>query len=274
MLRLSTEIIEWQNEHQMVPLSALPLDAALYWAWRGTTTMDRGGIWDFGGGPYPLQSFLDHRMPLAVYLWDTIDPQTLRDMRMDAQQHGWTTGNVDSIVGQIEEYFYFAGYSLNWEYHYLNSIGGSDTIKNVDGVNVDYGEVQNTNWQYYQRFKKGLPAVGSCVAETAFVDAWLKSVGIAAGSIVRFPLTGDYTGHNHSIYYNPVSKVWKAYFKQAELGLTEHPTDIQVFYVRQLPFTYFFDSYYVMNLTLSQIEGMFVQNGVTSQQMQEWVIPN
>lgn len=275
MLRLSRELMEWQEERHMALLSALPLDAALYWAWRGTTTMDRGGYWVLGGGPYPLQSFLYSKMSLVAYLWDTIDPQTLRDMRADAEQHGWTTGTVDYIVERVEEYFYFTGYTLHWKYYYLNSTGGSDTIKNVDGVNVEYGEVQNTDWQYYQRFKKGLPAVGSCVAETAFVDAWLKSMGIAASSIGRYPLNGGYTGHNHSIYYNPVSKVWKAYSKQVELGLTEHPpTDVQEFDIRKLPINYVFDSYYEMQLTLPQIQTMFVQNGVPSQQMQQWVIPN
>ncbi len=110
-----------------------------------------------------MQSFLYSKMPSAAYLWDTINPQTLRDMRVDAEQHGWTTGPVDSIVGHVEEYFYFTGFSLHWKYYYLNSTGGSDTIKSVDGVNVEYGEVQNTDWQYYQRFKKGLPAVGSAL---------------------------------------------------------------------------------------------------------------
>ena len=222
-----------------------------------------------------MQSFLYSKMPSAAYLWDTINPQTLRDMRVDAEQHGWTTGPVDSIVGHVEEYFYFTGFSLHWKYYYLNSTGGSDTIKSVDGVNVEYGEVQNTDWQYYQRLKKGLPAVGSGVAETAFVDAWLKSMGIAASSIATYPLNGAYVGHNHSIYYNPVSKVWKAYSNQVELGLTEHPpTDVQEFDIRKLPFNYVFDSYCEMHLTLPQIQTMFVQNGVSSQQMQQWVMPN
>ena len=277
MLGLSREIAKWQEQRKMVPLSKLPLDAALHWAWRGTTTMDAGGYWAFGGGPYPLQTFMTKKMPLAAYLWDTVDPNTLKEMRVDAEKLGWTkSANIDSIVAELEEYYY--GYAWgkgrgHWEYHYVTSNGDSDTIKGVDGVDVEFGEVQNTDWQYYQRFKKRLPGVGCCVAETALVDAWLKSLGIACNSIVRYPRQGGYIGHNHAIYYNPSLGVWKAYNKQVELGLTNHPTDLQVFSIRKLPIDYRFSSYYIVDVNLGQIKSMFVENGVPSKKMQEWIFP-
>jgi hypothetical protein len=276
MLRLSREITKWQEQQKMAVLSKLPLDAAIYWAWRGTTTMDRGGYWAYGGGPYPLQTFRTKKMSLKAYLWDTIDPKTLRDMRADAEKLGWTkNGNIDSIAAQVEDYYY--GYAWgktgHWEYHYVKSNGDSDTIKNVDGVDVEYGEVQNTDWQYYQRFKKGLPGVGCCIAETALVDAWLKSVGISSDSIGRVPKNGGYIGHNHAIYYNPILAVWKAYEKQVELALTDHPTDVQEFSIRRLPIDCTFDSYHTIYVDLEQIKSMLVVNGVPSYEMQEWVIP-
>jgi hypothetical protein len=277
MLRLSRDLVDWQRERGMPPLSDLPLEAALYWAWRGTTTMDRGGYWAFGGGPYPLQTFMTEKMPLNAYLWDTIDPNTLMEMRADAERLGWCRDpDIDLIVAKVEDYYY--GYawrkgSGHWEYHYVTSRGESDTIKDVDGVDVEYGEVQNTDWQYHQRFKKGLLGIGCCVAESALVDAWLKSLGISCNSIARYPKQGGYVGHNHAIYYNTDLGAWKAHGKQVELGLTDHPTDIQVFQLRMLPIDYRFDSYYTMYVNLAQIRSMFVEEGVPSDTIQEWIFP-
>jgi hypothetical protein len=197
-------------------------------------------------------------------------------MRVDAEKLGWTKkSSIDSIVVSIEDYYY--GYSWgkgrgHWEYHYVTSSGKSDTIKDVDGVDVEYGEVQNVDWQYYERFKKGLPGVGCCVAETALVDAWLKSVGIACNSVGRYPKQGGYYGHNHVIYYVPDLAVWKAYNKQVELGLTDHPSDIQVFEIRKLPIDYRFDAYCTMNVNLVQIRSMLVEEGVSSETMRRWLL--
>jgi hypothetical protein len=265
MLRLSREIMKWQESRFMVPLSSLPLDAALYWGWRGTlTTLS----WE-DGGPLPLGNYVYHKMPLNAYLWDTIDPHTLGDMRADIERLGWVSQGfpefeVDSIVKNVEEYSYFTNH---WEYHYNDG----HTI-NVYGVNVTGGNVLNTNWQYYERFKKGLPGFGWCVANAAFVDTWLKSVGIAADSVARYPQAGGYTGHAHVIYYNPVAKVWKAYQKEAQLGLTGHQADVQYFIVLRLPIDYQFSQYKVMYVTPPEIQAMFVVNGVSSQQMHQWVM--
>jgi len=259
----------------MVSLSDLPVDASLYWAWRGTTTMCRGGSWGYGGGPYPLQSFKTKMMPLKAYLWDTIDPDTMKEMRVDAEQLGWSnSADINSIVAKIEDYWYgYAwGMTSHWEYHYITKDGKSDTIKDVDGVDVEYGEVQNTDWQYYQRFKKGLPGIGFCGAETAFLIAWLKSLGISSNSIGRHPKSGGYTGHNHATYYDARSGVWKAYEKQVNLGLINHSTDTQEFMIRKLPIDYRFDSYYILNIDLTQIKSMFVENGVPSSKMTEWLL--
>jgi hypothetical protein len=196
-------------------------------------------------------------------------------MRADAEQLGWSQGmDIDSIVAKIEDYWYgYAwGKARHWEYRYLTKDGKSDTVKDVDGVDVEYGEVQNTDWQYYQRFKKGLPGIGCCVAETALVDAWLKSLGIPCNSIGRYPKAGGYVGHNHAIYYDAQSGVWKAYEKQVNLGLINHPADTQVFMIRKLPINYRFDSYYIMEISLTQIRSMFIQNGVPSSKMIEWLL--
>ncbi len=271
MLRLSREIVKWQEERGMVSLSDLPLDASLYWAWRGTTTMSRGDS-GLGGGPYALQLFRDKMMPLKAYLWDTIDPDTMKEMRADAEQLGWPYGtDINSIVAKIEDYWY-TGRPSHWEYHYVTKDGKSDTIKDVDGVDVEYGEIQNTDWQYYQRFKKDLPGIGFCGAEVAVADSWLKSLGISCNSIGRGPKSGSYTGHNHVIYYDARSSVWKAYEKQVSLGLIDHPTDVQVFMIRKLPIDCRFDSYRMMEIDLTQIRSMFVQNGVSSNQMIEWLL--
>jgi hypothetical protein len=275
MLRFSRNVMTWQKDRGMIPLSHLPLDAALHWAWRGTTTMCRSGKAAYGGGPYPLQAFVRKKMTIDAYLWDTIGPNTLRDMAADAERLGWCKScNIDSIVGVIEDYLYFSKGQVNWEYHYVKMDGTSDTISNVDGVDVEFGEVQNTDWLYYQRFKKGLPGVGCCVAETAFVDAWLKSVGISCNSIGRAPKYARYTGHGHAIYYDPILGVWKAYDRQVQLGLTSNgrALDVQVLRIRVLPINCVFDRYYVLEMDLGQIRSMFVQVGVSSAKIKEWLL--
>jgi hypothetical protein len=192
-------------------------------------------------------------------------------MRSDVEQlqpQATTPSTVDEIVQNIETYFYVPRL-YHWEYHYDDGYS-----INVYGVNVVSGAVLNVNWQYYERFKKDFRAIGYCVAETAFVEAWLKSVGIASDSITRHPLLGGYLGHIHAIYYDPVAKVWKGYYEQVRLGIADHPTDVQEFKIRMLPLDYVVDSYHEMHLTLPQIQAMLVQNGVTSDQMQLWTLPS
>ena len=112
---------------------------------------------------------------------------------------------------------------------------------------------------------------GCCIAEVGVVDSWLKSLGIASNSIVRWPVSGKYVGHNHIIYYDPRATVWKAYSKQTEVGLTGHSKDPQEFMIRKIPVNYVFDSYYSTTVDLTEIKSMFVANGINSEQMSGWV---
>jgi len=261
MLRLSREIMLWQSQHRMTLLSGLPFEALLYWAWRGSTTT----LSDEDGGPLPLAIYVNTKMPLSAYLWDTISPETLRDMRADVASL-WppALSSVNDIARDVETYLYFTTFRP-WDYHYDDG-----TTINVYGVTVTSGAVVNVNWQYYERFRKGLPGFGYCVAETAFAEAWLKSVGIATAVIRRYPVSDAYLGHLHTIYYDPAAQVWKGYYRQVSLGI-DNSTDMQWFQILRLPFDYALDSSHWTQLNLNQLQAMFVQNGITSDQMQQWM---
>ena len=263
MLRLSREIMVWQSQHHMVLLAQLPFEALLYWAWRGSTT----AFASEDGGPFRLVDFVSTKMSLSAYLWDTVSPHTLEDMRTDVDALGWApaSATVGDIVQNVETYFYFPRYN-HWDYHYDDG-----TTISVYGVTVTSGAVLNVNWQYYERFRKGLSAFGYCVAETAFVEAWLKSVGIPTDAIRRHPVNGAYLGHIHTIYYDPVAEVWKGYYQQVELAIDNHPTDMQWFQVLRLPYDYVLNSNNWSQLNLHELQSMFVQNGITSSQMQQWM---
>jgi hypothetical protein len=204
-------------------------------------------------------------MPLGAYLWDTVSPHTLEDMRADVNAL-WAPGSsgVNEIVQKVETFLYFSP-NTPWDYHYDDG-----TTIDVYGVNVTSGAVLNVNWQYYERFRKGLGGFGYCVAETAFVEAWLKSVGISTDAIRRYPVSGAYLGHIHTIYYDPVAQVWKGYYQQVKLGI-DNPTDMQWFQILRLPFDFVLHSDHWSQLNLDQLQAMFVQNGVTSSQMQKWM---
>jgi hypothetical protein len=261
MLRLSREIMVWQSQHRMTLLLELPFEALLYWAWRGSTTTVSGE----DGGPLPLVNYVKSKMPLSAYLWDTASPHTLEDMRADVDRL-WApaSSTVDDIVQKVETYFYFPMY-MHWEYHYDDG-----TTISVYGVKVTSGAVLNVNWQYYERFRKGLGGFGYCVAETAFVEAWLKSVGIPTDAIRRHPVSEAYLGHIHTIYYDPVAQVWKGYYQQVRLGI-DNPTDMQWFQILKLPFDYVLDLNHWTQLNLDQLQVMFVKNGITTNQMQQWM---
>lgn len=213
MLNLARELTQWQKANGFFPISDLPLEAKVAWAWRGNTSMARG--------PFNLQSYKSNKLPLRAYEWNMISPDTLRDMRTEAEKNQWMCKNVGEIIATIEDYFFFSGQKEHWFYQTCGEV-----IKNVDGVDVTCGQVLNADYQFYLRYKLNQKCLGDCQAESVFLDSWAKSLGIASLITLRYikketlgltpwGLTGM-VSHNHIIYYEPEMRRWKAYPKQLE----------------------------------------------------------
>ena len=76
------------------------------------------------------------------------------------------------------------------------------------------------------RIERGEKPVGDCGSEAALVDSFLKSVGIPSIPHWMYTRIGaEFRQHSHSycIYYNPLSKRWKAYEGQV---IREMPVDV------------------------------------------------
>jgi hypothetical protein len=221
MLSLAREITAWQVSRGHHLLKELPLEAKICWAWRGNTSPLRG--------PYILQGqFQRVKLDLKAYEWNTVDPQTLKDMRSDAEGKRWISKDVGKFVGALEEYFFFSGQQQHWYYQTYPEI-----IKDVDGVDVEWGAVLDVDFQFYQRYKKGLKALGDCQAETVFLDAWVKSIGQSSAitwkTTGRTPEPKAWLSHNHIIYYDPAVKKWTAYRAQLQVYWGGKATDSDLF---------------------------------------------
>lgn len=139
MLNLAREINQWQKENGFYLLNDLSLEAKVAWAWRGNTTMARG--------PFNLQNYKSGKLPLKGYLWNTIDPDTLRDMKVVAEEKRWVKRDVKDVIYKIEDYFFFSGMKKNWFYQTCPEI-----IKDIEDVDVACGQVLNVDYQFYKRF--------------------------------------------------------------------------------------------------------------------------
>ena len=67
-------------------------------------------------GPFNLQSYKSNKLPLRAYEWNMISPDTLRDMRTEAEKNQWMCKNVGEIIATIEDYFFFSGQKEHWFY--------------------------------------------------------------------------------------------------------------------------------------------------------------
>ena len=229
-LNLAREISLWQEANGLFPLNGLQLEAKVAWAWRGNVSMARG--------PFNLQNYRTGKLSLKGYLWNTVDPDTLRDMREEAQKMGWLNKDINNVVKKIEDYFF--GRQLgtgidHWEFwlppELIKDVKGEGISSGkllVEGVNVNPGELLNVEYQFYDRFKKGKYPQGECQAESVFVDAWIKSLGSSSLIVWKVNVgdfskeltkksgipTGTYLPHNWTIYYVPEKGVWSSYDKQ------------------------------------------------------------
>jgi hypothetical protein len=261
------ETNEWQRTRDYYQLEDYPLEAMVALGWTGNRTLNRD--------PFGLQKFKNDKLPLGAYLHNTVNVSTLKDMRRESERYKWVNRDINKFIEHIEENFFFSGIRKNWDYHTGEN---EEEIDKIVSTNIDV--------QYWDLYKRGLRCRGDCGAETGFVDAWVKSTGGASTTIWRHTFPREpIKRHNHVIYFDPSSDLWKAYEKQLEEPDREMQTiyDLWIYKppVNQINILYEVGHgtgdwkgnpyYLIKNITLGRIRNMFLCGTKTSE-MKEWVL--
>jgi len=143
-------------------------------------------------------------------------------MREYAINQNWVSKDVDKTVENFEYYFYFnqgIGLSSHWIYTNPEARPGAPEAEIlIDGIKVKNHGFCNADFQF-RHFRENNTCIGDCGDETVFINAWCKAVGIASNAFMRreerFNNPAEILGHAFTIYYEPATKVWKAYEPQA-----------------------------------------------------------
>ena len=196
LLQYGRETALWQEEQGLAHnLEEYPLEAKACWAWRGGMTMING--------PFRIEDRAEKRFGKEVYEWNTVSPATLRKMKQFVYENLFDM-TLGEVFENLEEYFYFEGYSAHMDYQvHQRQI-------EIDGKHVMNRHINNIDWQY-ARFEKEKRIFGVCNDEAPFIEALMKSIG-GATTTVNTNWKGD--GHSYAIYFDPATSCWKKYHKQ------------------------------------------------------------
>jgi hypothetical protein len=265
-------------------LEQLPLEAKIALAWIGANSGTHGP--HAITGSQSKHDSLNHRMNLAGYQWDNVDLTTLRQMRDYMRQKGWVTSSIDQTVANLEEYFYFSGFSEHFEY-----VVSRNTTVQVNGETVPVRNMDNANFNFQYYLKNG-KAIGVCEDEMVLVSAFSKSWGIATLPMDAYWPLGDwYEGHGYTMYYGS-SEAWKVYpfqigivFSLAQDAYITLPPLLQNEFVpkgrtapREAAVPYPFESGEVntkMFAPMYNITGSYLNSfkrGVATDQMKQWIL--
>jgi hypothetical protein len=292
LLLFFRETNELQRSKGYSELEGYPLEAKLCLAWTGNITPNFSAfpvLWGHGEANIRVLGYLHNqtRLDLFGYHWNTVSINTLSSMRKEAISKGWHNGNCSSVLRNLEGFFYLdppgnrhwiVGHSAEWGPLAYVTLGGRVVrdyiIGNMDGM---YG--------FYLQHGKG---IGTCNDQSAWTDAWAKSLGIATNVIWR----GDYEGHAHHfhpIWFEPRSKTWQASYGQLHMAenragsiplcllIFRPPVNLVKYFnagekwlFGNSPNMFYWHS---SRLTLQEIERVF-SPGAFAHQMKQWLLYN
>jgi len=254
-----------------------PLEALVTLSWMGNYSVS-------GGRVFPLRNYKDQPISLQVYEWNTVEVDTLLQMRGRAVGRGWIGENSGETIGNIENYFYFDGHSEHWEY-------ASDSVNHqiieVDGIMVANHDLNNVHfiWGHYLETDKG---IGECGDNAILTEAIAKSLGIPVTEVIRQATDTEKVVDSHMFpLYRGDDGSWTAYDKELDIG-QGLPYDYTLYvarppinhadclnYWREEPYyiRWFGNMYYIPDRTfrIDEIRTL-ISNGITSQEMKEWLI--
>jgi len=212
LLSYFREINEIQKLRGARALENYPLEAKICLSWTGgqSATMAKH---------HALNLFKRDRLDFKSYLWSTVSIETLKGMRSVWDKRGWADINVDKAVSNVEQYFYCGELSCkNWIYTVdltkVPSVGGKIEIDGEEVGDYIFGNV-NSQFQYFLETGKGF---GVSVDQANLVDAFARSFGIS--STITWQVLSENPNrpmnHPFMLYYEPVSRLWKAWPLQAK----------------------------------------------------------
>jgi len=209
MLVFLRETSEWQKGKGATELESYPLEGKICLAWRANYAA-------MSGRPHHLPSFKTSKISRWAYEWITVNRDSLLKMRNEIVQRGWYSTDTNTLIANLEYFFYFnrggkAGGSTHWVYK-----GGDETAV-VDNRTVVNHDMSNADFVFKFFLENGY-AFGDCGDETALVDALAKSVGVATNP-VSYGVWYDnrMTRHVWVSYYDPASRNWRSYERQASM---------------------------------------------------------
>jgi len=306
MLAFGRETSEWQiSKGLSYNLEEYPLEAKIAWAWTGNVTPVFG---PFGLSDNPdSQNFMKKRLPLEGYSWNTVSVDTLRKMQvmmitpeamlppLEAPGQVIFSNSPVTTMHNLEYYFYFmndriAGPSSeHWDYADSRWDNTSRDIS-LDGRTVKNYLIFNIDAMFNEQYLTTGKLTGGCWDETAWIDAWAKSIGISTTALWRvgWDSNHNFNRYNHAfnLFYDPFVNKWTADGQQLRIGegteekyqLTNifKPPVNQHDYLRTKWYENHFEitgSFFhtIYDLTNSEIRTMFLL-GVEASQMKQWLL--
>lgn len=281
LLRYFRETNELQRRVGRYQLEEYSLEAKLILGWTANYSPS-------GGRPYPLRFYVNKKLPLTGYEWNTVSVDTLRKMRDLMDQNGWVTTDVGKTIGNVEYYFYFdlgpgGGNSRHWRYS-----SSENTYIEIDGQKVLNHDMNNVGFEFNYFLQNGF-GIGDCGDESGLVDAFAKSWGVATTFVLRQASNATQVIYSHMsvTYYEPKSKLWQMYEQQANVGI-EQPYQFTLYILRppvnQVGYLdywtdpvnrvrWFGNMYYIPKETfkISEIKSLFL-SGISDGQMKQWLL--
>jgi len=281
LLMFFRETDELQGQKGYFQLENYPLEAKIALTWTGNECTAGFGE----TRPHRLFDYKRKRLALNGYRWNTVEIESLRQMRKLMVDNRWITDNVDKTVANLEYYFYFdrgLTVSTHWNYTAPVRPGAKEEYIVIDGERVLNHGHQNVDFllRYYLEHNVG---VGSCLDEEAFIDSWCKSWGIATTGLWLNPKGEGHYAHTYVIYYEPRSRFWRAYEGQLRVMLVDCFVYIYKMPVLQKSFLWTgalrenpnrWDGgmvHILKDLSISEFTSMF-SIGVSTPQMKQWLL--
>lgn len=269
-------LLEFQRAHNPY-VEQYSLEALVTLSWMGNYSVS-------GGRVFPLRNFKDQPISLQIYAWNTVDVNTLLQMRGEAVRKGWIGRDSGETIRNIEDYFYFDGRSEHWEY-------ASDSINHqiieVDGIMVANHDLNNVDfiWRHYLKTGKG---IGECGDNTILTEAIAKSLGIPVTAVIRQATDTEKVVDSHMFpLYRSAFGSWTAYDKELNIGQglphrytlyiarppVEHMGYLNYWCEPPYYIRWFGNMYFIPDriFRMDEIKTL-ISNGIPPQEMKEWLI--
>jgi hypothetical protein len=285
------------NQHDY-QLEHYPLDALVALAWTGND-LGRGGHIHYclisksncipSDVPLNIHHFIENgirNVNLKDYQWNTVSVQTLREMGQTVSDQQWLGVDLTQTVDNLESYFYVGPNAPGFDFAHWTFTEPNDGFIVVNGETTINHNMNNANFEF-QHFTETHGGIGVCDDNMATINAFLKSRGIASTALVRTYGTVDGLNHTHAIYFDPISKAWKANQSELMTGFSDagfstnwnvyifKPPVLQHNYFQTQPdskqtFMIMLDLYYKMlGIGSDKVTEMF-SNGAPSSIVQDW----